>query len=189
MNKKLKIDEVIKSFGNKPFTRDELYRFYLVKEPKLKEMTFRGRVHRLKNENIIYSLKRGLYTAKRKNNFIPPIDKQLKNLYKKINAQLPYSEISIWDTSGLNDYMVHQPLTHNIIIEVEKDAVASVFSFLQESMKNVFLNPGKHEIETYMFTGQTNVIIKNLVAESPIETRQDISIPRIEKIMVDLSKR
>ena len=88
MNKKLKIDEVIKSFGNKPFTRDELYRFYLVKEPKLKEMTFRGRVHRLKNENIIYSLKRGLYTAKRKNNFIPPIDKQLKNLYKKINARL-----------------------------------------------------------------------------------------------------
>lgn len=186
MSDKLKIDEMRKSFGNKPFTSDELYRFYLEEEPNLKEMTFRGRVHRLKDENVIYSLKRGLYTAVRKNNFAPPINKQLKNLYKKIKAQFPYSEISIWDTSWLNDYMVHQPLTRNIIIEVDKDAVASVFSFSQESMKNVFLNPGKHEIETYMSTGQTNVIVKNLVAESPVETREDISIPRIEKIMVDL---
>lgn len=186
MSDKLRIAEVIKSFGNKPFTSDELYRFYLEQEPNLKEMTFRGRVHRLKDENVIYSLKRGLYTVARKNNFIPPIDKQLKNLYKKIKARFPYSEVSIWDTSWLNDYMVHQPITRNIIIEVDKDAVASVFAFLQESTKNVFLNPDKHKIETYMSTGQANVIVKNLVAESQVEIREDISIPRIEKIMVDL---
>ena len=186
MNDKLKIDEVRKSFGNKPFTSDELYRFYLEEEPTLKKTTFRWRVSNLKKENVIYSLKRGLYTAERKNNFTPPIDKQLKNLYKKIKAQFPYSEISIWVTSWLNDYMVHQPLTRNIIIEVDKEAVASVFSFLQETMKNVFLNPSKYEIETYMSTGHSNVIVKNLVAESSVETREDISIPRIEKIMVDL---
>jgi hypothetical protein len=82
--------------------------------------------------------------------------------------------------------MVHQPLTGNTIIEVDKDAVASVFSFLQESVKNVFLNPDKYEIETYMSTGRTNIIVKNLVAESQIEMRENIIIPRIEKIMVDL---
>jgi hypothetical protein len=183
---KLKIDEVRESFGNKPFTSDELYQFYLKDEPTLKKSTFRWRVSNLKKENIIYSLKRGLYTTVRKKNFTPPIDKQLKNLYKKIKAQFPYSEISIWDTSWLNDYMVHQPLTGNTIIEVDKDAVASVFSFLQESVKNVFLNPDKYEIETYMSTGRTNIIVKNLVAESQIEMRENIIIPRIEKIMVDL---
>ncbi|MBK5244649.1 MAG: hypothetical protein JJE18_06440 [Eubacteriaceae bacterium] len=50
MSDKLEIDEVRKSFGNKPFTSDELYRFYLEEEPNLKEMTFRGRVHCLKVE-------------------------------------------------------------------------------------------------------------------------------------------
>lgn len=186
MNDKLKIDEVRKYFGNKPFTSDELYQFYLEEEPTLKKTTFRWRVYNLKKENVIYSLKRGLYTAVKKNNFTPSIDKQLKNLYKKIKTQFPYSEISIWDTSWLNDYMVHQPLIRNIIIEVDKDAVSSAFSFLQESTKNIFLNPRKHEIGTYVSTGQTNVIVKNLVAESPVETREEIRIPRIEKIMVDL---
>ena len=186
MNNKLRIDELRKSFANNPFTKDQLYKLYLEEEPTLKETTFRWRVYNLKKENIMYSIKRGLYIAKKENNFSPPIDKKLKNLYKKIKVKFPYSEISIWDTSWLNKYMVHQARTNNIIIEVDKDVVSSAFAFLQDSMKNVFLNPDKHEIETYMMTGQSNVIVKNFVVESQVETREDIIVPRIEKIMIDL---
>lgn len=186
MNDKLRTAELIKKFGDKPFASNQLYQFYLEEEPDLKETTFRWRVYHLKKEQVIQSLKRGLYTATRKSDFSPPIDKKMKNLYKKIKVQFPYSEVNIWDTSWLNKYMVHQPITSNIIIEVDKDAVSSVFAFLQESMKNVFINPDNHEIETYMIPGQKNVIVKNLVVESPVEIREGISIPGIEKIMVDL---
>lgn len=186
MNDKLKMAELTKEFEDKPFTSKQLYQFYLEEEPDLKETTFRWRVYYLKKERVIQSLKRGLYTVTKKGDFSPPIDKKMKNLYKKIKVQFPYSKVNMWDTSWLNNYMIHQPITSNIIIEVDKDAVSSVFAFLQESMKNVFVNPDKYEMETYMIPGQRNIIVKNLVVESPVEIREGISIPRIEKIMVDL---
>ncbi len=186
MSDKLRIDEIKKEFGKKPFTSKQLYEFYLEKDPDLKENTFRWRVHNLKKKKVFYSLKRGLYVAETKKTFSPPIEKKLKSIYKKIKAQFPYSDISIWNTSWLNSYMIHQPLTANIIIEVDRDAMASVFAFLQESTKNVFLNPSKYEMETYIMTGQSNIIVKNLVVESQMETREGVSTPKIEKIIIDL---
>lgn len=186
MSDKLRVNEVEKYFGKKLFTSEQLFQFYLEKEPDLKESTFRWRVYSLKKQNAIYSIKRGVYVTQNKKSFSPPINKRLKSLYKKIRIKFPYIEISIWDTSWLNNYMVHQPLTKNIIIEVDREAMSSVFAFLQESTKNVFLNPSKHEIETYMITGQSNIIVKNMLIESQIEIRDDVSIPKIEKIMVDL---
>lgn len=186
MSSKLRMDEVKKSFGNEPFTSEQLYNFYLEKELELKKSTFRWRVHKLKMKNAIYSLKRGVYVLESKKSFSPPIDKQLKHLYKKIKTKFPYIKLSIWDTSWLNNYMVHQPLTNNIIVEVDREVMSSVFAFLQESNKNVFLNPNKYEIETYLITGRKNIIVKNLVVESQVKIKDDVSIPKIEKIMVDL---
>ena len=62
----------------------------------------------------------------------------------------------------------------------------SVFSFLQETKNNVFLNPNRYEVETYLLTGRNNIIVKNLLAESPIQLKDKIYVPKIEKIMVDL---
>ena len=121
-----------------------------------------------------------------KKNFLPIINQNLKKIYKKVATRFPYSKISIWDTSWLSNYMVHQPLTNNIIVEVDKDVMVSAFAFLQEFKKNVFLNPNKHEMDTYIMTGQSNIIVNNLVVESPVELKEDICVPKIEKIIVDL---
>jgi len=92
----------------------------------------------------------------------------------------------IWETSWLNNFMVHQPLSSNIILEVDKDASKEVFAYLQESYRNVYLNPGSYEIDYYIISGQNNIIIKNLTITSPLIERENIIIPPIEKIMVDL---
>lgn len=76
------------------------------------------------------------------------IDKKLYSLYKKIKNQFPYSDMCIWETTWLNKYMVHQVISNNIIVEIDKEAASAILAFLQGSLKNVYLNPGKHEIET-----------------------------------------
>jgi len=186
MNSKMKVDELKKKFKNKPFTSDQFYNFYLEEEPDLKKTTFRWRVHSLKNDGVIYSPKRGLYLIESKDVFKPVIDKKLYNLYKKIKNQFPYSDICIWETAWLNKYMVHQAISNNIIVEIDKEATSSTLAFLQESIKNVYLNPGKREMENYIQSGINNIIIKDLPIDSPVDNLETITIPRIEKIIVDL---
>lgn len=183
---RMRVDELKEVFKNNPFTSKEFYNFYLEKEPDLKKTTFRWRVHDLKNDGIIYSPKIGLYVISSKKDFKPIIDNKLYGLYKKLNNKFPYSDLCIWETNWLNNYMVHQAISNNIIIEIDKETASSALAFLQESLSNIYLNPRKHEIENYIRFGQNNIIIKNLVVDSPVEDLKDIIIPRIEKIIVDL---
>lgn len=66
MSDKMRIDELKEVFNKRPFTSTELFEFYLQKEPDLKKTTFRWRIYNLKNEGVIYNLKRGLYTTEGK---------------------------------------------------------------------------------------------------------------------------
>lgn len=182
----MQIDELKKVFKNNSFTSREFYNFYLKNEPDLKKTTFRWRVHNLKNNGVIYSPKIGLYVISSKKDFKPIIDNKLYGLYKKLNNKFPYSDLCIWETNWLNNYMVHQAISNNIIIEIDKETASSALAFLQESLSNIYLNPRKYEIENYIRFGQSNIIIKNLVVDSPVEDLKNIVIPRIEKIIVDL---
>lgn len=186
MNDKLKIEEIKNVFGDKPFTSDDLYHFYQKYDPNLKKNTFRWRVYALKNDGVINTLKRGVYSTKSKKDFEPVVSKKLKNLFSKVQNQFPYVDMCIWETSWLNNLMVHQAFSSNIILEIDKDAAPAVFAFLQESHEDVYLNPGKYEVDNYITAGQSNIIIKNLTVTSPLQEIQNITVPTIEKIMVDL---
>jgi c-di-AMP phosphodiesterase-like protein len=186
MNNKLKVDEIKTIFGNKPFSSDDLYNFYLKHEHDLKKTTFRWRVRILKDNKVISTLKRGVYVTKNKKDFEPLVGNRLSNLFLKTKKQFPYSAMCIWETAWLNNFMVHQAFSNNIILEVDKDATPAVFAFLQESHRDVYLNPGKHEVETYIIANQNNIIVKNLTLTSPLKQRETITIPTIEKIIVDL---
>ena len=186
MNDKLKIEEIKKVFGDKPFTTDDLYHFYQKYDPNLNKNTFRWRIYALKNEGAINTLKRGVYATTSKKEFEPAVSKKLKNLFSKVQNQFPYVDMCIWETSWLNNLMIHQVFSNNIILEVDKEAASAVFAFLQESYKDVYLNPGKYEVEHYINAGQINIFIKNLTSTSPLQKVQNITVPTIEKIMVDL---
>ena len=186
MDNKLRAREIKTYFGDKPFKSDDLYSFYKNHEPDLKKTTFRWRVYALKKVGAINTLKKGVYITKIKKNFEPVIDKKLISLFAKVRKQFPYANMCTWETSWLNNYMIHQVFSSNIILEVEKDAAAALFAYLQESHRDVYLNPGKFEVENYIMSGQNNIIIKNLTMTSPLTKREDLIVPTIEKIMVDI---
>ncbi|TJX59287.1 hypothetical protein E8P77_21495 [Soehngenia saccharolytica] len=186
MSDKLKSKEIKKYFGDKPFSNNDLYNFYLNYEPDLKKSTFGWRVHNLKQRGLIYSLKKGVYTTKDKKDFKPIIDSKLINLYNNVKEKFPYLLMAVWETSWLNNYMVHQAFSNSIILEVEKDAASAVFSFLQESYRDIYLNPDRFVVENYIITGQDSIVIKNITLTSPLIEREDVIVPTIEKILVDI---
>ena len=186
MNNKLRIEEIRDVFGSKPFTSDDLYRFYQKYDPYLNMNTFRWRIYTLKKNEAIRTLKRGVYSAKNKSDFKSSVNKEIIDLFSIVHNQFPYIAMCIWETSWLNNLMVHQLFSSNIILEIDKDAASAVFAFLKEMYRDVYLNPGKHEVDHYINTGQNNIIVKNLTLTSPLRKFQHIIIPTIEKIMVDL---
>lgn len=186
MIEKPKIIDLQNYFGKNTFTTTQLCKFYLTDEPNLKDSTLRWRIYNLKKQGVISSVKRGLYVVGHKASFSPQISQRIKSLYQGITKKFPYSKVSLWETKWLTNYMVHQPLTDNIIVEVDKEALSAVFSYLQESNNYVYYKPKRDIIEKYLIVGQHNLIVKNLIVDSPVAINEGIRIPKIEKIIVDL---
>lgn len=185
LNKSI-IDEIKNKFGDKDFTSKELFEIYQNKEPKLNESTFRWRVYNLKKSGLIESSRKGVFKLRAKDDFKPLIDISTKEIFKEIKGKYPYIDISIWETKWLTNFMLHQTFKNIIIIEVDKVAASAIYSFLQLIKDDVYLNPSKVEIEKYLNIKDNYYIVKNRIIEAPTKKYDDITIPRIEKILVDL---
>lgn len=82
--------------------------------------------------------------------------------------------------------MIHQPGRFNLMIEIEKDAAESVFYFLKESYRNVYLNPGEEVFYNYIVAKRESIIVNNLVSEAPTQAIYGVQTATLEKILVDI---
>lgn len=137
-------------------------------------------------KGILKRVGRGKYQLGTQNTFSPHLSKELISIYKKIDAKFPYLEKSIWNTSWLNQWMLHIPNVNMLFIEVEKGSEENVFYFLSSIQKNVFLNPSEELLLRYANNNKTIYIIKNLVSGAPIQEIKKVRVSTIEKIVVDL---
>jgi hypothetical protein len=173
--------------GYTSITREELFDFYRTHEPLLKESTFGWRIYSLKEKNILRPIKQGVYTLSIKPTFHPPMESKLNEISNRISKQFPKARYCVWNTRWLNEWMVHQPGRFLLMIEVESSATESVFYFLKDqSYKNVFLNPDDNLLDRYVYDQTETIIVKTLVTKAPIKKEKKISVPVLEKILVDL---
>jgi len=182
----------IEKFKNKAsFSREELFEFFRHLEPDLKEGTFAWRIYNLKEKNIIKSLKRGLYTISTKPIYETVLSSDIIKLSKSIQQNFSEVKHCIWQTNWLNEFSQHQSNKRIIIIEVEKDFAESVYFFLKDTFKlDLYLNPKEKEVEFYISESNNPIVVKNLITRSPIarrvQNKLSISVPFLEKILVDL---
>lgn len=183
----LHIDELKDHFKEgEPFETDDLTDFYRKFDPKLKKSTVNWRVYKLVQEGVLERIGRGKFVIGEAQSYQPEVNLQLKKLYNKVHKKFPYVELSVWNTSVLNQFMVHQPFRFFIILEVEKEAADSVFQFLRSENVPVFLEPGEEILQNYLPEDKTPVIILPLVSEAPLQTVNGVQTATLEKILVDL---
>lgn len=82
--------------------------------------------------------------------------------------------------------MIHQPGKFYTLVEAEKDAIESVFYFLKDSYKNVFLDPTSDILSRYASSDKETMIVKSLVSEAPTQIVRGVPTVTIEKILVDI---
>lgn len=140
----------------------------------------------LKKEGIIHNTSRGIYELGSSEKFKPIITPSLKKIYNRIHKDYPFVNYCVWNTSWINDLMRHQPFKTYTVIEVEKEAVEQIFNSFNDNFKNVYLNPDEEIFDRYISYADEVIIIKNLISEAPIETTDKVSIPTLEKLLVDM---
>lgn len=180
--------------GQSFFCKTNLRDFYRSRSPELSENTFRRILYTLEKRNLIRKIDRGVYTLgndqpghQSKKKFIPTFSTELSALSNSIKAAFPFVEYLIWETKILHEFMLHQPGQNQIILETEKETADSVFNFLNDRHGGkVFLQPDRVTFERYILPRTDNIIVSNLITQSPHQKVNDIPCPKMEKILVDI---
>jgi len=170
--------------GKSSFTKHDLEKALsgYINNPK----TIAWRIHDLKQKGLIHNIQRGIYTWGDKKAYTPDISERSKLLYNSIREQLPYTTICITETKWFNEFMLHQVFQNYLVIEVEKGAASAIFSKLKEAGENAFLNPDAQIYETYVSITENPLIVKSLISESPLQMVEQINVPTLEKLLVDI---
>ena len=137
-------------------------------------------------KGILQRIGRGTFKLGKEKHFVPEISSPMKSTYRKVKKEFPFLDLCIWNTSTLNEFMVHQPVQFFTLVEVDKEATDSVFHFLKEQKSDVFLEPGEEVLENYLPEDRNAFIVQTLVSEAPVMHINGVTCPTLEKILVDL---
>ncbi len=186
-NDKLNTEKLEHRFKDESvFELTDILDFYNQFEPEVKSTTLNWRVYTLVQTGVLQRIGRGKFSLGTGKNYLPEITPQLKSIYKKIKKEFPYLNFCIWNTSTLNEFMLHQPNKFYYLVEVEKDALESAFYFLRETKFAVFLEPTGDILEKYSPDNKEIIIVKTLVSEAPLLSVNAINTVSIEKMLVDI---
>jgi predicted transcriptional regulator of viral defense system len=155
-------------------------------EPNLNQTTINWRIYSLVQSGMIDRVGRGKFSISTRDKFTPIISSRIYDLKLKLKKEFPYLSFCLWDTSILNEFMIHQPGLFYTIVEVEKDATESVFYFLKDQKHTVFINPSSEMLERYVQFDQHNIIVKNFITEAPTKLIEDVNTVTLEKVLVDI---
>ncbi|MEZ4886869.1 MAG: DUF6577 family protein [Chitinophagales bacterium] len=181
----LQFEEYIE--GKIYLTKEDVITFYKQLEPNRSKKTIEWRIHDLQNKGIIQVVGRGIYTLKTKQIFEPYFSSYFQKIYSIANNGFVLEAHSICSTEWLNYFTKHQFIKFLYVIEVDKEALEPVFhQFRDEGYQNVFLNPNKQLMQDYVLGQEKSIVIKPLVSRAPIQEVENIFIPTLEKLLVDL---
>ncbi len=113
-----------------------MFEFYQTIEPYVKKSTVNWRIYNLVQLGILKRIGRGKFILGNQATYVPNIPPKLKTLNKKLKKQFPFLDTCLWTTAVFNEFMRHQPGKFFLIVEVDKDAVESVF-FLLKDLKDL----------------------------------------------------
>lgn len=174
--------------GKNNFTRNELFKFYLLNEPQLNKNTFAWRIYNLKKKGVIREIGRGQYSFVEKSVYSLQLSNYCEKIALKISKSFPDVVFCVSESNWINEFTSHQYSNKFAIIEIEKDFIESVFFNLKESFSNIFLKPNETELDRYISDLGSAIILIPFITRSPIQKleNQRFNIPTIEKLLVDI---
>ncbi len=184
---KLKIECIKKKFtGNEIILTDDLYRFYQSEEPEINKSTVNWRIYELVQNGILQRIGKGKFVVGKSIHYLLEISNKEIKINSVIKKEFPFIKYCIWNSSILSEFLQHQLSFQFIVVEVEKDALESVFYSLKDNFNSTFKKPAKEMVEEFICTRQNSIIINSFVSEAPIQSIKNVPTSSLEKLLVDL---
>lgn len=164
----------------------DLILFFQRFEENVKRSTVDWRIYELTKLGVLYRIGRGIYSLSETYHYKPEVSRSLKLLFGTVKNQFPYLNICVWNTKLINEFMLHQPGRFYTIIEMDKQAMESVFYELKDQGRDVFLNPSEEVLSKYVVSKKEPIIITSLITEAPLEEIDGVKTASLEKVLVDI---
>jgi len=152
----------------------------------VKATTVNWRIYTLVQIGVLNRIGRGKFILGKGKIYIPDISNKIKTAHNRLKKNFPYLKTCLWSTSAFNEFMLHQPGRFYLLVEVEKDALESIFFFMKENKYSVFLEPSRELYNIYIPDEKETWIVKSLVSEAPTQNVQGIETTTLEKMLVDI---
>ena len=144
---------------------------------------------RLVGEGELVRKTRGVYSKPTpSSSFHVVLKEQEEAICNLIRKALPLISYCIYNGETLAPLQHHVFQNNATYIEVERDAVETVFHICKDNDFESYKSPTKEMTRDYIDLGKAVVIIKPLVSESPLTQNNGIMVPTLEKLLVDLCK-
>lgn len=168
------------------FETADIFSFYRRSEQNVISSTLNWRIYALVQNGVLERVSKGKFKLGTGKFWQPEISSKTISLHKRLKNDFPFLKICIWNTSVINEFMIHQPYRFYQIVEVEKEATETVFFSLKDAKFQVVIEPTHDLIEKYISAEKETIIVKPLVSEAPLQIIHGISSPTIEKLLVDI---
>ena len=184
---KLKVERIkIKFAVSEIILTDDLYRFYQTEEPEIKKSTVNWRIYKLVQNGILQRIGKGKFAIGKSINYLPEISNDEIKINSVVKKEYPFIKYCIWNTSKLNEFLHHQSSFQCVMVEVEKEALESVYYTLKDNFNPTFKKPSKEMAEEFLSIQRNSIIINALVSEAPIQSIKNVPTSSLEKLLVDL---
>ena len=170
------------------FTRKDLLNVVRSGMKNISEGSLVVILNRMIAENKIIRVSYGKYKLNEdlKHEFLYEPNEFMLSLNKHIKEKFPFIDYCIWQPSVFASMMLHVPAVRTTLVDVEREAMESVFMSLQnvESEIPIFLNPSQEDVDRYI-TNRDLIIVRPLVKEAPLDVINGCPVPTLEKMLVD----
>ncbi|HEX8429183.1 DUF6577 family protein [Hymenobacter sp.] len=190
--KALKWLELRNNFAHQPeLTRAQVLDFYRRHEPEAKQTTVDWRIYELTRRGLLVSLGRGRYSlagaAQKHFSYLPELTSTERNIWRTLVKELQLPEGCLWSTAWANEFSLHQAARNFLIVEVPRDYVQAVFYVLKDRHSHrVFLRPDPEILTYYVAETDKPIIVMAFVSRAPVQQVNQVPVPRLEKMLVDL---
>lgn len=168
------------------FTTNDVSDFFAKTDPDIKRTTVNWRIYELVRQGLLKRIGRGMYALGQADCFLPLLTKKQQTISNRLKKQFPLITFCCWHTSALKEFFQHVAVYDFLLVEAEREAVDAVFYFVKETHQNTFKEPSREIMENFVLDGKDAVIVKSLVSEAPLQEADALTLPTIEKILVDL---
>ena len=170
------------------FTRKDLLNVVRSGMKNISEGSLVVLLNRMIAKNKIIRVSYGKYKLNEdlKHEFLYEPNEFMLSLNKHIKEKFPFIDYCIWQPSVFASMMLHVPAVRTTLVDVEREAMESVFMSLQnvESEIPIFLNPSQEDVDRYI-TNRDLIIVRPLVKEAPLDVINGCPVPTLEKMLVD----